>query len=150
MRLSPHSGMGLDRAYAQGCSRDPIGITQESLELCRECPSVCVLLCCKNLWCASRFCTGGRPAVGSKSKQMCILKQSIAIHLQFVLQCASSLYCSAFGAPTLLGKRNTVSTPPICIAVRLPFLLQYASHSYRSTFGKILVFAVLSGHSSRE
>ena len=63
-------------------------------------------------------------------------QKSIAMHLQFVLQYASNLYCSAFGAPTLGGKGNIVSTPPICIAVRLPFVLQYASHSHRSTFEK--------------
>ena len=59
--------------------------------------------------------------------------KSIAIHLQiFVLQYASNLYCSAFGAPTLGGKGNTVllcvsqyafhlyrNMPPICIAVLL-------------------------------
>ena len=28
-------------------------------------------------------------------------QKSIAIHLQFVLQYASNLYCSTFGAPTL-------------------------------------------------
>ena len=28
-------------------------------------------------------------------------QKSIAIHLQFVLQCSSKLYCNAFGAPTL-------------------------------------------------
>ena len=69
-------------------------------------------------------------------------QKSIAIRLQFVLQYASNLYRSAFGAPSLRGKGNTVSTPPICIAVRLPFVLQYASHWYRSTFGKILVVVV--------
>ena len=56
--------------------------------------------------------------------------------LQFVLQYASNLYRSTFGAPTLWGKGNTVSTRPSCIAVRLPFVLQYASHLYRSTLGK--------------
>ena len=59
--------------------------------------------------------------------------KSIAIHLQFVLQHASNLYCS---------------TPPICIAVLLvplrseereilsvllPFVSQYASHLYYNT-----------------
>ena len=67
-------------------------------------------------------------------------QKSIAIHLQFVLQYASNLYCSAFGAafgaPMLRGKGSTVSTPPICIAARLQLALQYASHSYCSTFGK--------------
>ena len=61
-------------------------------------------------------------------------QKSIAIHLQFVLQ--------YFRCPTLLGKGNTISTPPVCIAVRLPFVLQYASRLYRSTFGKILVVVV--------
>ena len=68
-------------------------------------------------------------------------QKSIAIHL-FILQYASKLYCSAFGVPTLWGKGNTVSTPPICIAGCPPFALQYASHLYRSTFGKILVVVV--------
>ena len=68
--------------------------------------------------------------------------ESIAVPFPFVLQYASHLYCSAFGALTLWGKGNTVSTPPICIAVLLPFVLQYASHLYRSTFGKILVVVV--------
>ena len=63
-------------------------------------------------------------------------QRGIAMHLQFVLQYTSNLYCSAFGAPTLGGKGNIVSTPPICIAVRLPFVLQCASHSHRSTFEK--------------
>ena len=71
-----------------------------------------------------------------------LLLKSIAIHLPFVLQYASNLYRSAFGAPTLWGKGNTVSTPPICIAVRLPFVLQYASHLYRNIFAKILVVVV--------
>ena len=77
-------------------------------------------------------------------------QKSISIHFQFVLQYASNLYCSGFGAPTTLRKGNTVSTPliciavrlPICIAIRLPFVLQYASHLYRSTFGKISVVVV--------
>ena len=66
-------------------------------------------------------------------------QKSIAIHLQFVLQHASYLYCSAFGATGLSGKGNTSeilpfvsqyashfyrSTPPICIAIRLPFVSQ--------------------------
>ena len=55
-------------------------------------------------------------------------QKSIAIHLQFVLQYASNLYCSAFDAPELWGKGNT--------SVRLPFVSQYASHLYRNTFGK--------------
>ena len=38
---------------------------------------------------------------------------------------ASNLYHSTFCAPTLWGKGNAVSTPPIWIAVRLPFVLQY-------------------------
>ena len=69
-------------------------------------------------------------------------QRSIAIHLQFVFEYTAYLYCGAFGAPTLWGKGNLVSIPPICIAVRLPFRLQCASHSYRSAFGKILVVAV--------
>ena len=48
--------------------------------------------------------------------------RSIAIHLQFVLQYASYLYCGA---------------PPICIAIRPPF-----ASSYRSFLGKILVVVV--------
>ena len=32
--------------------------------------SACAPLCCKNMCCASRFCTGGEGAAGSKSKQM--------------------------------------------------------------------------------
>ena len=69
-------------------------------------------------------------------------QKSIAIHLQFVSQYASNLYRSTFGAPTLWGKGNTASTPPICIAVRPLFVLQYASHLYHSTFGKIVVVVV--------
>ena len=61
-------------------------------------------------------------------------QKSIAMHLQFVLQYASNLYCSAFGAPTLGGKGNIVSTPPICIAIRLPFASQH--------FWEILVVVV--------
>ena len=64
----------------------------------------------------------------------------IAIHLQFELQYAPNLHCSAFGATELSGKGNT--SVPICIAVLLPFVLQYASHLYRNTFGKILVVVV--------
>ena len=52
-------------------------------------------------------------------------QKSIAIHLRFVLQYASNLDHSTFGAPTLRVKGNIVSTPLICIAVRLPFVLQY-------------------------
>ena len=48
-----------------------------------------------------------------------------AIHLQFVLQYASDLYCCAFGATELSGKGNT--------SVFLPFVSQYASHLYRNT-----------------
>ena len=33
-------------------------------------PSACAPLCCNNLCCASRFCTGGRGAAGSRSTQM--------------------------------------------------------------------------------
>ena len=76
-------------------------------------------------------------------------QKNIAIHLQFVLQYASNLYCSAFAAAELSGKGNTSvlphlyrSAPPICIAVRFPFVSQYASHSYRNTFGNILVVVV--------
>ena len=32
--------------------------------------SACAALCFKNMCCASRFCTGGRGAAGSRSKQM--------------------------------------------------------------------------------
>ena len=32
--------------------------------------SACAPLCCKNMCCASRFCTGGQGAAGGKSKQM--------------------------------------------------------------------------------
>ena len=49
-------------------------------------------------------------------------KESIAIHLQFVLQYASNLYCSTFGAPTLWGQG--------ILSVLLPFVSQYASHLY--------------------
>ena len=55
-------------------------------------------------------------------------QKSIAIHLPFVLQCASNLYCSTFGP--LQGKYCQYSshlyrsTPPICIAIRLPFVSQ--------------------------
>ena len=59
-------------------------------------------------------------------------QKSIAIHIQFVLQYASNLNRSAFGAPELQGKGNTFGDPPICIAVRLPFVLQ-SSLWYRST-----------------
>ena len=62
--------------------------------------------------------------------------------LKKVLQYASNLYCSAFGATELSGKGNLVSAPPICVAVCLPFTSQYASHLYRNTFGKILVVVV--------
>ena len=61
------------------------------------------------------------------------------MHLQFVLQCTSNLYRSAFGA---LGKGKYFSTPPICIAARLPFISQYASHLCRNAFGKVLVVVV--------
>ena len=51
--------------------------------------------------------------------------KSIAIHLQFVLQYASNLYCSAFGAIELSGKGST--------SVLFPYVSQYASHLYRNT-----------------
>ena len=38
--------------------------------LCEQRFSACAPPCCKNLCCASRFCTGCRGAVGSRSKQM--------------------------------------------------------------------------------
>ena len=63
-------------------------------------------------------------------------QKSIAIHLQFVLQYASNLYCSASGAPTLSEKGNTVSTPPIGIVIRLPFVLQYPWPSNPCLFEK--------------
>ena len=66
-------------------------------------------------------------------------QKSIAIHLQFVLQYASNLYCSTSGTPSSHLYR---STPPICIAICLPFVSQYASHLYRNTFGKVLVVVV--------
>ena len=47
------------------------------------------------------------------------------MHLQFVLQYASNLYCSAFGAPTLGGKE--------ILSVLHPFVSQYASHLYCNT-----------------
>ena len=60
-------------------------------------------------------------------------QKSIAIRLPFVLQYASNLYCSAFGAPYALRKGKYCqysshlyhSTPPICITIRLPFVSQY-------------------------
>ena len=52
-------------------------------------------------------------------------QKSIAIHLPFVLQCASNLYCSTFGATELSGKGKT--------SVLLPFVSPYASHLYRHT-----------------
>ena len=58
-------------------------------------------------------------------------QKSIAIHLPFVLQYASKLYCSTLP----LGSKEREkcqysshlhrSTPPICIAIRLPFVSQY-------------------------
>ena len=70
-------------------------------------------------------------------------KKYRAIHLPFVLQYASNLYCSTFGARRKVRKEKYFSTPPIfCIAVRLPFVSQYASHLYRNAFGKILVVVV--------
>ena len=58
------------------------------------------------------------------------------MHLEFVLQCTSNLYCSAFDAPYALRNQYPShlyrSTPPICIAIRLPFALKYFG-------GKILV-----------
>ena len=65
-------------------------------------------------------------------------QKSIAIHLQFVSQYASNLYCSGFGAPTLWGKGNTVSSPP-------PFVSQYAPHLYCNTLP--ICIAVLLGKS---
>ena len=47
-------------------------------------------------------------------------QKSIAIHLQFVLQYASNLYCSTFGAPTLWERE--------ILSILLPFVSQYASH----------------------
>ena len=64
-------------------------------------------------------------------------QQSIAIHFQFVLQYASNLYCSTFGAPTLWGKGST--------SVLLPFVSQYASHLYCNT--PPVCIAVLLGKS---
>ena len=52
-------------------------------------------------------------------------QKSIEIHIQCVLQSASNLYCSAFGAPTL-WRREILSG-------LLPFVSQCASHLYCST-----------------
>ena len=64
-------------------------------------------------------------------------QKSIAIHLQFVLQYASNLYCNAFGATGLSGKGTT--------SVLLPFVSQYASHLYRNT--PPICIAILLGKS---
>ena len=53
-------------------------------------------------------------------------QESIAIHLQFVLQ-------YAFWCHTALRKGKYFNTPPICIAARLPSVSQYASHLYHNT-----------------
>ena len=52
------------------------------------------------------------------------------MHLQFVLQYASDLYCSAFGATELSGKGSTsvllpLECNPIYIAICPPFVSQY-------------------------
>ena len=59
-------------------------------------------------------------------------QKSIAIHLQFVLQYTSNLYCSTLGALRSEEREYCQysshlyrSTPPICIAIRLPFVSQY-------------------------
>ena len=49
-----------------------------------------------------------------------LLKESIAVHLQFVLQYALNLYYSAFGVTEYSGKGNA--------SVLLLFVSQYASH----------------------
>ena len=54
-------------------------------------------------------------------------QKSIAIHLQFVLEYASNVYCSAFA----LRKGEILSG-------LLPFVSPYASHFYHSTFGEDL------------
>ena len=64
-------------------------------------------------------------------------QKSIAIRLPFVLQYASNLYCSGFGAPTLWGKG--------ILSVLLPFVSQYASHLYCNT--PPICIAVLLGKS---
>ena len=52
-------------------------------------------------------------------------QKSIAIHLQFALQCASNLYRNTFGAIELSGEGST--------SVLLPFVSQCSSHLYRNT-----------------
>ena len=63
--------------------------------------------------------------------------KSIAIRLPFVLQYASNLYCSSFGAPMLRGKG--------VLSVLLPFVSQYAPHLYCNT--PPICIAVLLGKS---
>ena len=49
-------------------SRDT-GYHSDSIAISRDNISARAPLCCKNMCCASRFCTDGRGAVGSRSKQ---------------------------------------------------------------------------------
>ena len=76
----------------------------------------------------SSFICGNRPLINrplDTARNHHYFSKNIAIHLQFVLQYASNLYCSTTRAPTLWGKGSTVRAPPICVAIRLPFLSQY-------------------------
>ena len=66
-----------------------------------------------------------------------LLKKVSKIRLPFVLQYASTLYCSAFGATELSGKGNT--------SVLLPFVSQYAFHLYCNT--PPICIAILLGKS---
>ena len=81
--------------------------------------------------CREKYSSGRRM---SETPTTTTFQKSIAVHLQFVLQYASNLYCSAFGAIELSGKGNT--------SVRRPFVSQHASHLYCNTFVKILVVVV--------
>ena len=80
----------------------------------------------------------------SETPTTAISLKSIAIRLQFVLQYASNLYCSAFSGKGIIQYASHLhrSTPPICIAIRLPFVSQQASHLYRKALGKSLVGVV--------
>ena len=66
-----------------------------------------------------------------------LLKKVLQYTSKFVLQYASNLYCSAFGATELSGKGST--------SVLLPFVPQYASHLYCNT--PPICIAILLGKS---